>query len=212
MGEQSDSPVDVARAFNGILQRIEAVIDRLDSASALTVSDISLFHIVLQPVFDLSDSLASRKSVELEEAAVYLSKSQLCGLLLSLLGRWPWAEIGQERAVAHKGLALLPRLLCALCAFLRVEAHVPSSQQAEAYADTRKREVCARGKTLYAYQVMNETAAGLVEYAQKAAPDFEVVSAFGSSLTSIQQAGHPGLMILQDVALQWFVFHLVSQT
>ena len=141
MAEQSGNTVSAARAFNAILSRIMAVNARLDaeSTSALTVSDIGLFRLMLQPVFDLSNSLMSRTSVELEEALVNLSEAKLCELLLSLLRRWPWTEIGQECAVAHKHLALLPRLLCALRAFLCVAARVPSSQQAEAYAEMRKR-------------------------------------------------------------------------
>ena len=52
---------------------------------------------------------------------------------------------------------------------------------------------CARYKTLRVYEVMTDSAASLVEYARKAAPApaFEVIDAIGSSLTSIQQAGHP---------------------
>lgn len=131
----TNSKANAARALDIILSRVKATNARLDadSTSALTVSDIDTSRLVLQPAFDLSDSLASCKSVELEEALVYLSEAKLCELLLSLLRRWPWAEM------AHKHLTLLPRLLCALRAFLCVAAHVPSSQQAEAYAEMRKR-------------------------------------------------------------------------
>ena len=139
MVEQSSTNVNAARALNAILSRIKAVYARLDaeSSSALTVCDLGRAGLVLQPVFSLSDSLASRSSVELEEALVYLSEAKLCELLLGLLRRWPWAEMAHKDFIQN--LALLPRLLCALRAFLCVAAHVPSSQQAEAYAEIRKR-------------------------------------------------------------------------
>lgn len=59
---------------------------------------------------------------------------------------------------------------------------------------------------------MTDTAASLVEYTRKAAPEpvSDVVSAVGSSLTSIQQAGRPGLMILQCITLQQIVLDVVA--
>ena len=68
---------------------------------------------------------------------VYLSEAKLCELLLGLLRRWPWAELAHKDLT--QSLGLLPTLLCALCAFLSVAAQVPSSQQAEAYAEMKRR-------------------------------------------------------------------------
>ena len=137
MAEQGCASADAA---SSIVSKIKAANARLDadSTSKLRMFDLRTASI-LQPIFELSDSLESRTSIELDEAMVYLREARLCELLLSLLRRWPWAELQQDRAAIHKDLALLPKLLRSLSAFLRVAALVRSSEQAEAYAETCKR-------------------------------------------------------------------------
>ena len=141
MAEQDSTNASTARKLNTTLSHIKAVNARLDAdcTSMLCVTDLRTANLSLQPVFELSDSLVSRQSVELDEAMVYLREARLCELLLSLLRRWPWAQMQQERAVPHKDLALLPKLLSSLCAFLCVAGGVRSRQQAAAYAEMRRR-------------------------------------------------------------------------
>ena len=127
-----------------ILSQITAYNNRLGAAcnSTLGAAELRRALPVLQPVFELGDSLEERKleSVELEEALVYLRDTALCELLLSLLRRLPWAEIWQEHAILQEDLGLLlPKLLRALWSFLCASVHVRGSQQASAFAEMNKR-------------------------------------------------------------------------
>ena len=127
-----------ARNIYTMLSTVKAANARLDAdcGSTLSWSDLGGAEILMLPVFDLRDRLLTRKLLKLDEAMVYLRGTRLCELLLSLLRRWPWAEL---LAPMHKDLMLLVRVLRSLSAFLGVAACVRSSQQVEAYAETSKR-------------------------------------------------------------------------
>ena len=120
------------------LSQLKAANARLnaDCQSTLCVSDLKTARTCLQPLFKLCNSLLSRESVELDEAVVYLRKTRVCELLLSLLRRWPWAAC---RGPYGPGLALLPEVLSSLQAFLGVASCVRSSQRAAALAEMSKR-------------------------------------------------------------------------
>lgn len=124
------------RSINSMLSHIKAANARLDAecASKLSEVDLGSAGLILQPVFELCGSFASRKLVELDEALVYLRKAGLCDLLVSLLRRWPWAE---NLPVTH--LTLLPGLVSTLYAFLHVAIRVDRSKGAAAYSEMCKR-------------------------------------------------------------------------
>ena len=124
------------RTISSMLSHIKAANARFDAecASKLSLSDLGVAEIALQPAFELSKSLAKRKSLEPDEALVHLREAGLCDLLLSLLRRWPYKE---SLLVTH--LALLPGLLSALHAFLHVAERVDRSKRAAVYAAMCKR-------------------------------------------------------------------------
>ena len=141
MAAKSSINAKTAHALNSIVLQIKAANAKLDAgcSSALCVSDLRQAHAVLRRLVKLSGSLAWCKSVKLDEAVFYMRKTRLCELLLSLLRRWPWAEMRQEREAMQTGLLLLPDVLCSVHVFLCVAARVCSSQQAAAYAEMYKR-------------------------------------------------------------------------
>lgn len=98
MAEQSSSIAEAACLINSVLSNTKAVNPRLDAdcTSSLCVSDLKTAWIMLRPLFVFSDRLIMRQSVRLDEAMVYLHKARSCELLLSLLRRWPWAEMRQD--------------------------------------------------------------------------------------------------------------------
>ena len=109
-----------------------------DSTSFLSIFDLGRAHAMLQPLFILRDRLMNRESVKLDEALYYLHEAGFCELLLSLLRRWPWAEM-QQHSWAQKDLALLPKVLSSLFAILQFAARVRGSQTAAAYAELSTR-------------------------------------------------------------------------
>ena len=152
MAEQPTVDAKTAHTItNTALSQLKAVTARLDAdcTISLCVSDLDAARTILQPVFELGESLLSRQSMKLNEAKVYLRETRLCELLLSLLRRWPWAALQRQRAEVPAGLALVPKVLCSLYAFLDLASRVrsSSSQQAAAHAEMSKRclslNVCA---------------------------------------------------------------------
>lgn len=132
---------EAARVLNSVLLNMKAAYARLDAdcTSLLRISDLKAARLALQPVFALSDSLMRSKSVDLDEAIFYSHEARLCGLLLSLLRHWPWAEMRHSGATTYKELALLPCLLNFLRTFLCMAARLRSSEQAAAFAGLSKR-------------------------------------------------------------------------
>ena len=119
MAEQSNN-TDTARAASRALVSVlthTRANARLDAVctSTLCVSDLGNAYAMLQPLFTIRDRLMNRESVQLDEALFFLHETEFCELLLSLLRRWPWAEMRQTRAEAHEGLALLPKVLSTVC-------------------------------------------------------------------------------------------------
>ena len=143
MAEQSSTAASTARALlNSALQRIEAVSAKLDIACTrvLQRSELTTATHELMPVFDqLSDSLAHRESVGLDEALIYLRDTRLCDVLLSLLRRLPWAEMQQDRGVKYLGLTLLLRLLTSLLLNMHMAEKLGRNHQAAAYAEMSRR-------------------------------------------------------------------------
>ena len=129
------------QAIKSALSRVKAANARLDAkcTSTLRASDLASACRALEPVRQLSDSLKNRKSMELDEAMVYLSDARLCELLMSLLRRMPWTQMRQESEVMVAGLALLSELLFSLFAFLHAATCVRSSQKGAAYTEMRQR-------------------------------------------------------------------------
>ena len=141
MAKESSTAAILARTINDIMSKIRAVSDRLgaDCASTLRGKDLKTARVALLPVFKLSESLVARAPVELHEALVYLCKGKLCDLLVSLLRRWPWAEMRLAHASLNEGLDLLTDVLGSLYVFLSAAGNVRSSQQASAYDKMSKR-------------------------------------------------------------------------
>ena len=129
------------RSIDSMLSHIKAANARLDAecASKLSVSDLGSASPVLQPVFELFESLVKRESMELDEALVYLREAGLCDLLVSLLRRWPWAETQQGLLPMKHLPLLLLGLLNSLYACLHIAMRVDRSKQAAAYAKMSKR-------------------------------------------------------------------------
>lgn len=123
------------------MSQIETINAKLDAdcTSTLCVTDLRPAQNVLQRLGKLSGSLERRKLIKLDEAMLYMREMRLCELLLSLLRRWPWAEMRQERAAAHVGLVLLPDVLSSWYVFLCVAVRVRSSEHAAAYTEMNKR-------------------------------------------------------------------------
>ena len=147
-------PAETSRTITATVAQYKAVSANLgvDSASMLRGHNLRMADLALQPVFELSNSLLERAPVQLDEALLYLRDEKLCGLLLSLLRRWPWADMRHanprvQHAVAQQGLALLPKVLGSLAAFLSAAAHVRDSQQASAYKEMSIR-CLSRGSSL----------------------------------------------------------------
>lgn len=138
MSKQSST---TARALKSLMSHIAAGNPRLgaDCTSTLQVADLRTANAALQPVFDASAKLLERKSLNLDELLVYLRDAKLCEMLLSLLGRLPWAEMHQEDAAMQDGLALLPQLLHSLGNLACAGVRVRSSQEAALYAELNKR-------------------------------------------------------------------------
>ena len=139
-----------ARTIELMLSQIQAADARLgaDCTSKLRGNGFTTANAALQPVFALSDSLQlERVPVQLDEAMLYLRTSKLCELLLSLLRRWPWAEMRKDHALLQQGLAVLPRVLAALFAFLNAAAHVHGSHQESAFKEMKKRCLSQRQLT-----------------------------------------------------------------
>ena len=138
-----------ARTVESMLSQIQAADARLgaDCTSKLRGNGFTTANAALQPVFAMSDSLLERVPVQLTEAMLYLRDSKLCELLLSLLRRWPWAEMRKEHALLQQGLAVLPRVLAALFAFLNAAAHVHGSHQESAFKEMKKRCLSQRQRT-----------------------------------------------------------------
>ena len=144
----------LARSINAALSRLTAANPRLDAGctSTLLVSDLFAAgfgepglrdaETLLEPIFDISARLTERKPVVLGEALVYLRGTRLCETLLSLLRRWPWADMRQERTARNKGLEQLPGVLESLFTFLHLPERVPGSDKAAAYAEASKRCLC----------------------------------------------------------------------
>ena len=141
MAKRNSTGAKTARKIREALSQIRAMSVKLgaDCASTLLGSDLSTANHALLPLFELSDSLVLRESVELDEALAYPCDAELCELLLNLLRRCPWAEMRREHAVMQEGLELLPKVLNSLHVFLHAAAHVCSNQQASAYAEMSKR-------------------------------------------------------------------------
>ena len=140
---QSAQAKTAQRSINSMLSCMKAANARYDAecASKLSISDLGAAGLLLQPIFELYGSFVHRKLVELDEALVYLRDTALCDLLLSLLRRWPWAEMKQGLLpVTH--LVLLPGLLSSLHAFLHIALRVDRSKHAAAYAEMSKRCLC----------------------------------------------------------------------
>ena len=134
---------ETARTTESMLLKIKAGHSRLDadSTSKLRGNELKAANHALQPVFALGESLVEqvrRDRVQLDEAMLFLRDAKLCELLLSLLRRWPWAEMRQH-ALMQQGLALLPRVLAALFSFLSAATHVHGSKQESAYKEMSKR-------------------------------------------------------------------------
>ena len=129
------------RSLSSMLSRVKAANARLDAecASELSSSDLGAANLVLDPIFELCPSLVSRKSMDLDEALVYLHEPGVCELLVSLLRRMPWTQLRSSSAVMVSGLALLPALLFSLSTFLQSAKRVAPSQQAAAYVEMSKR-------------------------------------------------------------------------
>ena len=141
MAQQGSTSGSTAR-INSILTQLKAGNAALDyrSTSVLYCAELPAVCEALLPVFELGN--LSGAKFELDEAMVYLRETRLCELLLSLIKRWPWYETRlniNRGASTRSDLTLLPKLLCALSAFLRVAARVRRSKRAAAYAETSKR-------------------------------------------------------------------------
>ena len=130
-----------ARLLNSVLLRMKAANARLDaeSTSSLCVSDLKAARLALETLFYFSERFMKHGPVELDEAMYYLRKARVCELLLSLLRRWPWADMRRCSANTLKELALLPRLLSSLFAVVHMAARVRDSQLAAAYMEISKR-------------------------------------------------------------------------
>ena len=137
MAAQSGVNAATAHTLNSIVSQMKAASAKLDAdcTTTLCASDSGPADPVLQRLDELSSSLIERKAVKLDEAMFCLRETRICELLLSLLRRWPWAEMRQERAALHVGLSPLPEVLSSLYGFLCVAERVRSSQQAAAYAE-----------------------------------------------------------------------------
>ena len=145
---------EIPRTIRSTVVKYNAVSANLgvDSASMLRGHNLRMADLALQPVLELSNSLLERAPVQLDEALLYLRDEELCELLLSLLRRWPWADMRHanpqvQQAVMQQGLALLPKVLGSLAAFLSAAAHVRGSQQASAYKEMSRR-CLSRGSSL----------------------------------------------------------------
>ena len=209
MAEQGSTSGSTARV-NSLLSLIQAANAILDPGctSVLQGSEVGAVYDALQPVFELCGTLASRK-VKLDEAMDYMRETRLCELLLSLIERWPWAEMRvKSGASTSKYLLLLLRLLCSL-SMLRApqrtsgclcgdEQEVPfllgaheQSDHSGCSAGSLLLCVC-RYKQMQVYEVLTGTATSLVDYVCTAQPLCEAghVVTLGQSLQHIQQARH----------------------
>ena len=146
MAEQSSFNAETALAPLAIVPQMKAVdaIFDADCTSTLYISNLKAAHTMLQRLSMLSGSLIRRKPIKLDEALFYIREMRLCELLLSLLRRWPWAEMRQNRAVLHVGLTPLRKVLSSLYVFLCAAERVRSSQRAAAYTEMTKRCTPAR--------------------------------------------------------------------
>ena len=141
LAEQSSSSAKLKQEVESLLLRITAEYARLDPecASTLVATDLGGALRALRPVYDLGESILQRSSMELDEALVCLRDTRLCELLLSVVRRLPWARMRREPALLQNGLKLLPEVLRALAASVRVVSAVPSGQRAAAYAEMSRR-------------------------------------------------------------------------
>ena len=142
---QESSASGIVRKINSCLLHIRAGNAKLDPncSAVLQRAELAAAYDALRPVFELSDSLegpkcGGPKSVKLDEAMAYLRNTRLCELLLSLLRRWPWAEMQGNTAVLT-GLGLLPSLLRSLRAIFQAVGGVRSRQQTAAFTEMCKR-------------------------------------------------------------------------
>ena len=141
MPMQSARAKAAQRSISSVLSHLKAADARLDAecASKLSVSDLGPAGLMLQPAFELCEkNVVNCKSMELDEAMVYLREAGLCDLLLSLLRRWPWAET-QLGLLPITHLPLLVCLLSTLYASLHMAMRVDRSKQAAVYAEMSKR-------------------------------------------------------------------------
>ena len=140
MAAQSSADAEAEHALTSIVSQMRAASAKLDAdyTSTLCASDLEVAYPVLRRLTTLSGSLMERMSAKLDEALFYMRETRICELLLSLLRRWPWAEMRQERTVFNMGLMVLPGVLSSLYVFLCV-ARVRSSQRAAALAELSER-------------------------------------------------------------------------